>query len=114
MNKENYTVSQWELTSLGSALVTHPLTADSSIFHNHCNRCEAFGRSVGDKTEGHCNQCGKHYSELGYSGDVKFKCGGRGRKAFHILNLHFHSCVRAKFEIKVIFMYKLILQRESV
>ena len=31
MNKENKTVSQWELTSLGSALVTHPLTADSSI-----------------------------------------------------------------------------------
>ena len=79
MNKENKTVSQWELTSLGSALVTHPLTADSSIFHNHCNRCEAFGRCVGDKTEGHCNQCGKHYSELGYSSDVKFKCGGRGR-----------------------------------
>ena len=107
MNKENKTVSQWELTSLGSALVTHPLTADSSIFHNHCNRCEAFGRCVGDKTEGHCNQCGKHNS-VGEAGeDIP-------HSDIKPLNLNFNSFIRDKAKIKEIVMSKLILQQEFV
>jgi len=62
-------------------------TLDSGKSHNHCNKCDGFGKCIGDYREAHCSKCKGHdFSGLsGFScpnckaNRQKGKIGGRGR-----------------------------------
>ena len=47
---------------------------DYGKFHNHCRRCENFGKCIGDYRNSHCEHCGEHY----YEGNIGFKCDCQG------------------------------------